>query len=301
MVVESPSARERRLARELRGLRAATHWHGKDVAERLGWSASKVSRIETGRIGISADDLDRLLALYAVPEAQAGFLRRLAPSARHKGWWDAYADTLSAGYANLIRLEAGSRALRCYGALVPHALLQSPDFVRQVILSTWERPSQVEVDRRVQICRRRQDVLDASSPDGPLQFHAVLDESVLRRAAVAPGQDGGGAILRGQLEWLAEAAGRPNVTLQVLPFAAGLPPVTAGSFSVLESRATGAPDVVYLENKTRVFYLDSEAEVQRYGRAFDLLSSMALDPYESLALIRRTTGELPRALAGSAS
>ena len=119
MVVESPSSRARRLARELRALRTAGSLHGKDVAARLCWSASKVSRIETGRIGISSDDLERLLALYGVPEAQAAFLRRLAPSARPRGWWDAYADTLSAGYANLIRLEAGSRALRCYGALVP--------------------------------------------------------------------------------------------------------------------------------------------------------------------------------------
>ena len=75
MVVESPSTRERRLARELRDLRSAGPMHGKDVAARLGWSASKVSRIENGRIGISLDDLDRLLELYAVPEVQAGFLR----------------------------------------------------------------------------------------------------------------------------------------------------------------------------------------------------------------------------------
>jgi transcriptional regulator with XRE-family HTH domain len=60
--------------------------HGKDVAARLGWSASKVSRIETGRIGITSDDLARLPALYEVPEAQADFLRRLAPSARPRGW-----------------------------------------------------------------------------------------------------------------------------------------------------------------------------------------------------------------------
>ena len=175
---------------------------------------------------------------------------------------------------------------------MPHALLQSPDFVRQVILSTWETPSQVEIDRRIQVCRRRQDVLDASSPDGPLQFRAVLDESVLRRGAAAPGQDGGAAVLRGQLEWLAAAAERPNVTIQVLPFSAGQPPVTSGSFYVLESRATGAPDVVYLENKTRVFFLDSEAEVQRYGRAFDLLSSMALHPDESLTLIATMAADL---------
>ncbi|RBY81321.1 XRE family transcriptional regulator [Blastococcus sp. TF02-09] len=292
MVLESPSARERRLARELRDLRAAGPMRGKEVAALLGWSASKVSRIENGRIGISAEDLERLLELYAVPEAAADFLRRLAPSARPKGWWDAYAETLSPGYANLIRLEAGSRALRCYGALVPHALLQGPDFVRQVILSTWETPSQVEIDRRMQACRRRQDVLDADSPDGPLRLHAVLDESVLRRSPVAPGQDGGTTVLRGQLAWLCDAATRPNVTLQVLPFAAGLPPVTAGSFSVLESRATGTPDVVYLENKTRVFYLDTQAEVQRYGQAFELLSRMALDPAESLALVRRTADQI---------
>lgn len=292
MVVDSPSARERRLARELRGLRTTGPLLGKDVAARLGWSPSKVSRIETGRIGISADDLERLLELYDVGVAQADFLRRLAPAARHRGWWDAYAETLSAGYANLIRLEAGSRALRCYGALVPHALLQSPEYVRQVILSTWERPSQVEIDRRMQVCMRRQAVLDATSPDGPLQLHAVLDEAILRRTAAATGQDGGNAVLRGQLARLADAAARPNVTLQVLPFAAGLPPVTAGSFSVLEARATGAPDVVYLENKTRVFYLDTEAEVHRYEQAFDHLSGMALDPPESVELIRRTAAQL---------
>ncbi|WP_040337470.1 helix-turn-helix domain-containing protein [Candidatus Blastococcus massiliensis] len=292
MAVESPSARARRLARELRHLRVAGSLHGKDVAARLGWSPSKVSRIESGRSGISADDLDGLLALYDVPEETASFLRALAPSARYRGWWDAYADALSAGYANLIRLEAGSRALRCYAALVPHALLQSPDFVRQVILSTWETPSEGEVDRRVRVCRRRQGVLEEGSPGGTLEFRAVLDESVLRRTAAAPGQADGVAILRGQLEWLADAASRPSVTIQVLPFAAGLPPVTAGSFSVLESRATGAPDVVYFENKTRVFFLDSEAEVHRYGRAFDLLSSMALDPSASLELIRRTAARL---------
>src|SRR3954471_15412149 len=158
---DTPSTRERRLARELRLLRELAQLHGKDVAERLGWSAAKVSRIETGRSGISADDLEGLLDLYRVPDPQATYLRRLAPSARARGWWDAYADTLSSGYANLIRLEAGSQALRCYAALVPHALLQSPDYDRAIILATWEALAQAEVDRRVQACRRRQDVLDA--------------------------------------------------------------------------------------------------------------------------------------------
>jgi transcriptional regulator with XRE-family HTH domain len=286
-VNDSPSVRERQLARELRVLREATGTPGRDVAARLGWSASKISRIENGRIGIAAEDLERLLELYRAPEAQAGRLRRLAPSARPKGWWDAYADTLSAGYANLIRLEAGSRSLRCYAALVPHALLQTQDYVREVILATWDPPSPAEVDRRIQVCLRRQDVLAPDRPGGALQLSAVVDEAVLHRRVLPAGGAEDAAVLRGQLERLLDVAQRPNVTIQVLPFAAGLPPVTAGSFSVLESLATGAPDVVYLENKTRNLFLDGEAEVHRYVRAFDLISSLALDPDDSLAMLRR--------------
>jgi len=89
----------------------------------------------------------------------------------------------------------------------------------------------------------------------------------------------------GQLTHLLEVATRPNPTVQVLPFTAGLPPVTSGSFSVLESLATGAPDVVHLENKTRISFLDAEAEVHRYTQAFGLISRTALDPASSRQVI----------------
>lgn len=285
-MLTSPSVRERRLARELRDLRTTGGWQGKDVAARLGWSASKVSRIENGRTGIGADDLDRLLDLYRVPGGRAEHLRRLVPHTRPRGWWDAYADTLSAGYANLIRLEAGSRALRCWSAVVPHALLQTPDYARQVILSTWEPPSPADVARRVQVCVRRQEVLDGR--DGvPLELSAVIDESVLhRRPASADGVDAR-AVMRGQLERLLTVGERPNVTIRVLPFDAGLPPVTSGSFAVLDPPATTGPDVVYLENKTRIFFLDGDAEVQRYAHAHEHIAGMALSPAESRDVLER--------------
>jgi transcriptional regulator with XRE-family HTH domain len=284
-MVQAPSVRERRLARELRALRASGGWHGKDVAARLGWSASKVSRIETGRTGIGADDLDRLLGLYRVPGGHAEYLRRLVPHTRPRGWWDSYADTLSAGYANLIRLEAGSRRLRCYAAVVPHALLQTPEYAREVILSTWERPSPAEVSRRVQVCVRRQEVLDRS--DGAaLELAAVIDESVLHRRP-AGGADGEAReVRRAQLERLLAVGRRPNVTIRVLPFAAGLPPVTSGSFAVLDSPVQPGADVVYLENKTRIFFLDGDDEVRRYEQAFDHIAGMALPVGDSREVLR---------------
>ena len=82
---DSPSVRERRLARELREARVGAQLPGSEVARMLGWSASKVSRIETGHIGISLPDLDRLVELYRLPGEQSEYLRRLAPATRIRG------------------------------------------------------------------------------------------------------------------------------------------------------------------------------------------------------------------------
>ena len=283
---ESPSVRERRLARELRDARLGAGLSGVDVATTLGWSASKISRIETGRIGISPADLDLLVDLYQLPAEQAEYFRRLAPAARTRGWWDAYADSLSAGYAGLLRLESGSQALRSYCAVVPHPLLMTPEYIRQVVSATWQTPSAQEISRRVRVCLRRQTVLDARGGLTGLALSVVIDESVLRRAAVPTGSADGDVVLAGQLDHLAAIAGQPNVTIQVLPYSAGIPPVSAGSFSILESRSTGVADVVYLENKTRIFFVDAEVEVDRYERDFELLAEMALSPADSVEFIR---------------
>jgi transcriptional regulator with XRE-family HTH domain len=280
---DPPSVRERQLARELRVLRETTGLTGKEAAERLSWSASKISRIETGRIGIGQEDLESLFELYEVLEDKADNLRKLAAAARTAGWWDAYANSLSSGYSSLIKLEAGSAELRCYCALVPHALLQTPEYSRHVIQSTLQAPAPTEVERRVDIARRRQAVLRWGEP--PMRLSAVIDEGAFRRSIRTHDGQTDRSIARGQFQRLAELSAWPNVSIQVLLFEAGMPPVTSGSFSILKSMATNTPDVVYLENKTRFFFVDSEREVHQYVQEFELLSSMALDPDSSRAYI----------------
>src|SRR4051794_37314090 len=85
---DTPSARERQLARELRRLRAAIGLNGREAADRLGWTAPKVFRIETRRPGGRPHDLQPLPALYGAHDDPAAYLRNLAPSARSKGWGD---------------------------------------------------------------------------------------------------------------------------------------------------------------------------------------------------------------------
>jgi hypothetical protein len=117
---------------------------------------------------------------------------------------------LSAGYSGLLRLEAGSPSLASYCAVVPHPLLMTPDYIREVVLSTWQTPSAQELSRRIRVCVRRQSVLDQEGPS--LALSAVIDESVLRRSATPPGAPQGVRILRDQMDRLVTDAARPNVT-----------------------------------------------------------------------------------------
>ncbi len=98
-------------------------------------------------------------------------------------------------------------------------------------------------------------------------------------------------MLRGQLRRLVEAAEMPNVTLQVLPFSAGAHAGVDGAFMIVEFRAPD-PDIVYVEYRTGVRYLDEEDQVRQYKRVFDRLQAKAMDPDESVDLITKMAAEV---------
>jgi hypothetical protein len=129
-------------------------------------------------------------------------------------------------------------------------------------------------------------VLSRDHGEQPLQLSAVIDEAVLRRHVTNSDGSLDTNARRDQFQWLTEIAAWPNITIQVLPFTAGLPAVTPGSFSILESLTTEGPDVVYLENKTRIFFIESETEVHGYTQQFHQLTGMALSPEDSLDFIK---------------
>src|SRR5919197_3691869 len=87
----SPSLRRRRLAAELRKLREQVSLSIAEVAQRLGWQQSKISRIETRQSGITAPDLRKLLDLYGVQNREyRDLLVELARRANERTWWDKY-------------------------------------------------------------------------------------------------------------------------------------------------------------------------------------------------------------------
>jgi transcriptional regulator with XRE-family HTH domain len=288
-----PNARSRRLTAELRVLREKAGLNWEKVARQMGWSTSKVYRIEADKVGVILRDVRRLLTLYKVTGTQREALLELAKQARAEGWWHKYADAIPEWFQFYVGLEAEATTLRAYESELVPGLLQTEEYARAILATS---PIAREGDggrdgdaltRQVEIRRRRQDRL-IPPPRGanPLTAWFVLNEAVIRRPV------GGAEVMRGQLGRLREVGAQENVTVQVLPCSAGAHPAMQGPYDLLGFAGAEYSDVVYLESLTGSTYLEKAEDVDRYGMMFDQLRAQSLDPKESDALVAKAAEEL---------
>ena len=279
----SPTVRRRRLALELRRLREAARLTCEEVAEHLECSASKISRVETGRVSVSPRDVRDMLELYGVPADQRESLVQLARDSRQKGWWHAYSDTMQPQMATYIGLESAASEIRIYEVSLIPGLLQTEDYARAVIRAGMVNSPAEDIERRVSLLMARQ---PAVVRDDPPKIWAVLDEAALRRRV------GGAGLMRLQLEHLLAQAALPNVAVQVIPFAGGAHPAMGRPFIILVFPERVDTDVVYLEDLTSALYLEDVAEVDRYNVFFNHLRATALSFDDSAALITSVLKEM---------
>jgi transcriptional regulator with XRE-family HTH domain len=279
----SPTVRRRRLALELRRLREAARLTCEEVAEHLECSASKISRVETGRVSVSPRDVRDMLELYGVPAEQRESLVQLARDSRQKGWWHAYSDTMQPQMATYIGLESAASEIRIYEVSLIPGLLQTEDYARAVIRAGMVNSPAEDIERRVALLMARQ---PAVVRDDPPKVWAVLDEAALRRRV------GGSGLMRLQLEHLLAQAALPNVAVQVIPFAGGAHPAMGRPFIILVFPERVDTDVVYLEDLTSALYLEDVAEVDRYNVFFNHLRATALSFDDSAALITSVLKEM---------
>ncbi len=279
----SPTVRRRRLALELRRLREAARLTCEEVAEHLECSASKISRVETGRVSVSPRDVRDMLELYGVPAGQRESLVQLARDSRQKGWWHAYSDTMQPQMATYIGLESAASEIRIYEVSLIPGLLQIEDYARAVIRAGMVNSPAEDIERRVALLMARQ---PAVVREDPPKVWAVLDEAALRRRV------GGAGVMRLQLEHLLAQAALPNVAVQVIPFGGGAHPAMGRPFIILVFPERVDTDVVYLEDLTSALYLEDVAEVDRYNVFFNHLRATALSFDDSAAMIASVLKEM---------
>ena len=269
----SPTLRRRQLGMELRRLREQAGVTIDHVAARLKCSASKISRIETGQTGVTPRDVRNILEIYGLDQVMIDNLVEIAEQAREKGWWQLYGDVLTSAY---VGLEAAADRAYSYEAQVVPGLLQTEDYARAMLQAARLDIADAEIDRRVRVRQSRQSLL---TQDEPIDFWVVLDEAVLHRPV------GGPAVMWRQFNHLIAMARRPNVTVQVLPFAAGAHAGMDGTFSMLLYEESASQNFVFAANAAGGVLLDKYDELQRYAFIFDHLRSLSLAPDDSIAMI----------------
>ena len=279
----APSLRRRRLAAELRELREQSGLGVTDVARRLDWQPSRLSRIENRQSGITGPDLRKLLDVYEVEDREhRAYLGELARRLNERGWWTKYAGLIGTDYADLIGLEGEARAIRTFEQELMPGLLQIPEYAQAVIRSSRPTETNDQIKRRVEVRMERQELLNRPDPPPP-RFSVVLSEAALRRPV------GGYDVMRRQLEHLMLPRDRANVTVQVLPFDAGVHPAMVGPFTMMSFPDPDDLGVVNVENASGTLFLEEPAELRAYDEIWGTLQASALSPDDSQTFLRSTS------------
>jgi transcriptional regulator with XRE-family HTH domain len=281
----SPVVQRRRLRAELRRARQDAGLTQEQVAAAMDWSLSKIIRIEAGSVGISTNDLKALLQHYKITDADTiEMLVALARGARERSWWSGYGDVASQRLLQYIEYEAAAYTMRNFQPLVVPGLLQTDEYAQAMFRQLAPDAPSGRVDALVDLRMRRQELLE--QPEAA-HFLFVIDEAVAHRMV------GSQNVMRQQLRRLIDTAGNSNVSLELVPFSAGLHPGLAGSFVLLEFGDAEDDDVLYLEtNQGDFIKQDDQEEIFTYRETFEQLRSRSLGPEGSIAFIDRIVGEL---------
>jgi transcriptional regulator with XRE-family HTH domain len=255
------------------------------VAKELGWSISKVSRIELAKIAVTPTDVRALLGVLDALSDEVEMLVSLASEDRQPGWWRQYAEVLPTWFEGYLSLESEAARLLAYESEVVPGLLQTEEYAAEILRHSPYTPLPDEAARAAELRRARQVRLLGHDP---ISLDVVINEGALRRAV------GGPEVMCGQLSRLIETTELSNVELRVLLFAAGAHPGVDGSFTVLEFVDPSNPRIVYLDRMTDSEYLDGLRDVAAYRHAHDRLRSAALSPSDSGQMINGLLKELMR-------
>jgi len=282
---DSPLVQRRRLRTELKRARQASGRTQEQVAAEMDWSLSKIIRIESASSGIGANDLKALLQLYGVTDPeQVDALLALARAARQRSWWSAYRDIAPQTLLQLIEYESAAYAIRQFETIFIPGILQIEDYARAVIENHYgEGPGSDKLRALVELRVRREDLFDSENPPS---FHFMIDEAAVRRLV------GGSSVMRRQLRRLIEIADRPNITVEVIPFSAGLHSGMNGPFEIIEFADPGDSDIIYRENPHGDIFSDNPEETLRYREAFEKLGRSSLHPRNSAARLAAIADEM---------
>lgn len=271
---QPPSPSQQRLISILKGLRAGAGLTTYQLGERLGWSQSRVTRIENGIIQASADDADAWAEATGADPGTREDLASLAYSAWNevRSWRVSHRGGLAARQREMGQLEHRATAIRQFQPEAIPGLLQSEDYARRV-LAFADVTDKGGIDGAAKARIKRQAIL--REPGRAFDF--VLTEGALRW------RPGPRDLMVEQLGHLLAAASLPSVSLSVIPFDREAVTAYQHAFTIY-----GIPDAptVLVEFHHGETFPSLPAEIELYEHLFVMLRDSALHGDEALAFVR---------------
>lgn len=277
-----PTARQMRLAVELRRLRDAAGLTAREAAALLGVSSAQISQIESGLTGVSEKRLRRLAAHYVCTDEV--FIDALVAVAtdRTRGWWEEYRGALPTPFLDLAELEHHATFLREVQFLYIPGPLQTEDYAHAIFCDRIPELPQEEIELRVRHRIQRKVILEG--PD-PTSYAALVHEAALHIRVSDR------TASRAQLVRLAELSEADHITVRVIPFnldgfgGTWTPMMLAGgAVPKLDTAVRDAPH--------GTAFIDSEAQLGVLRALFRKMEAVSLDPARSRDVIYRLTKEL---------
>jgi transcriptional regulator with XRE-family HTH domain len=267
-----PTLRRRKLVKELIAARRNAGMSLKQLAEEVDLQPGTISKIENNKQAILARNIKAIGRATGLRKAKIDSLDDDSDDWMH----DRRADAPS-WFVPYAELEADAVQIWTYTSEAVDGLLQTHAYAEAVARIAFPAISDDELQRIIELRQARQEHLDRVNPP---RLHVVMNEAVIRRSA------GDESVARDQLRHLADSAAKPNITLQVLPFEAGLHPGMKSPFTLLRfSDAFADMDCVYLENENGGVWQEQPQEVSRYIDLFARLAKQALSPEDTAAML----------------
>ncbi|MFC9925312.1 helix-turn-helix domain-containing protein [Streptomyces sp. NPDC127190] len=277
-----PTARQMRLATELRRLRDAAGLASREAAALLGVTAPQISQIESGLAGVSEKRLRRMAANYSCTDD--GLIDALVAMAtdRTRGWWEEYRELLPTAFLDLAELEHHSTYRRDVEFLFVPGLLQTEDYARAAFSSRVPVLPAEELELRVRHRMQRRVILERTVP---VPYEAVVHEAALR-IRVADRRTS-----RAQLSRILELSEAEHITVRVIPFDVD---GFGGTWSPMMLAGGAVPrlDTAARDAPHGTGFIDSEAQLEVLRTVFHRVEAASLAPTPSRDFIHRLAKEL---------
>lgn len=272
----TPTARQRRLGAELRKLRERAGLSSTEAARQLNITPSRLSAIEGGRYGVSEERVRTFASHYgcadkALIDALAAMTR-----GRRRYWWEEYRGVLPADMLDLAELEYHATAIRTTQVSHLPGLLQTVDYARCVFHQHIPELAPPLLEYRTSHRIKRQQIFLG---DNPKPYQAVIHEAALRMLF------GGNEVTKHQLNHLADMSEHDNITVRVVPFAAGAFP-GSGQTVLYAEGAVPQLDTVQLDTEHGAVQLFADVQLANYRTSMRRFEQIALDPDDSRKFIR---------------